>query len=310
LTAQPFRGSVERAAAPVDRRRGFTLVELLVVIAIIAVLIGLLLPAVQKVREAANRLSCTNNLKEIGLGLHNYHGTVGRFPPGGTTSATHGLGFQVVILPYLEQSALYGRFDFTKDYLSPNNTLLGFLKLPVLFCPSGVRLYSEASFEFVNGQPPFTTHYYGNMGPKIAGSDRYQVVYPPGFSQGGWAQQGVLGKDTRLRLADITDGTSTTFLAGEISFDKPGYRMWTRGCWADTGSGQPCSSCRNVTNAINTTGYNGADNYNDVSFGSMHPGGANFLFCDGSVRFVSDQVDMSLYLATASRNGGEPAVVD
>lgn len=290
------------------RTLAFTLIELLVVIAIIAVLIGLLLPAVQKVREAANRMACTNNLKQIGLGLHNYHVTHGYFPPGGTTSITRGLGFQVIILPYLEQTALHGLFKFDQNYLSPSNTRLGFTRIPLYLCPSSQRLHSEASFEYVNGERPFTTHYYGNMGPKIANSTRYDVLYPPGATQGGWAQQGVLGKDTQTRIADITDGTSNTFLVGEISFDKPGYRMWTRGCWTD--SGLPCSSCRNVTHALNTTGYNGSNNYNDVSFGSRHPGGTNFLLCDGGVRFVREGVALPVYLATASRNGGETEVVD
>src|SRR5262245_25861669 len=294
--------------AGIRRPPAFTLIELLVVIAIIAVLIGLLLPAVQKVREAANRMSCTNNLKQIGLGLHNYHDAHSHFPPGGTTSRNQGLGFLVIILPYLEQSNLHGLFDFGQDSLSDNNVRLGFSKAPLYLCPSRVRLLSEASFEYVGGEKPFSTHYYGNMGPKIAGSDRYRVDYPTGATQGGWAQQGILGKDTRVRIGEITDGTSNTFLAGEISFDKPGFRMWTRGCW--TNSGLPCSSCRNVTYAINSTGYNGSNNYNDVSFGSRHPGGANFLFADGAVRFVRESVPMPVYLATASRDGGEAEVVD
>ena len=295
---------------PRRTRPAFTLIELLVVIAIIAVLIGLLLPAVQKVREAANRSQCQNNLKQIGLALHNYHDVYKAFPAGGTTSGSQGLAYHVLILPFIEQQNLYGQFNLTQQWQSATNKPLGFVRVPLYTCPSALNLRSQSSYEFVDGVAPWTTHYLGNMGPKIIGSTQYQVI--PG-GQGDLAVQGVLGRDTAIRLADITDGTSNTFLVGEFSFARPGvtdlgYRTWQRGCYL--GTGDTCTSCRNVTNALNTVWYNGGGNQNDISFGSQHPGGANFLFCDGSTRFVSEQVAMSVYLATASRNGGEVQVVE
>jgi prepilin-type processing-associated H-X9-DG protein len=177
-------------------------------------------------------------------------------------------------------------------------------------CPSALPSNERTTFntapnsEFVNGTPPFSTHYYGNMGPK--GPD-YTVV---GTTHGGYATQGVLGVDTQVKLADIIDGTSNTFLVGEISFtdtsSNPGYRVWTRGCGGSNAAptASVCGGCKNVTNGINVTRFN-SSNFNDISFGSNHSGGANFTLCDGSVRFLAESISLTLYRATASRDGGE-----
>jgi prepilin-type N-terminal cleavage/methylation domain-containing protein len=284
----------------------FTLIELLVVIAIIAILISLLVPAVQKVREAANKTRCQNNLRQIGLALHNYHNDYGTFPPGGTISGTQGLAFHVLILPYVEQDNLYKQFNLAQAYGSSTNKPLGLIRVPIYHCPSaGQGLQSEAGFEAVNGQQPWAAHYIGNMGPNDLTGSRYLVTPAP---QGGIALQGVLGYDTKFRILDITDGSSTTFLVGEMSTVRPGglsmgRRAWTRGCWS--GTDLQCTSARNVANAINTVWYNGSNNFNNVSFGSMHPGGTHWLFGDASVRFMSESTSMAVYLATASRDGGE-----
>src|SRR5262249_38707474 len=136
----------------------------------------------------------------------------------------------------------------------------------------------------------------------------------PAATQGAMALQGVMGINTKYRFTDITDGTSNTFLIGELAFKlaniaPAGYRSWTRGCWTVDADLQ-CTYSKNVRFALNSTLYNGSNNYNDMSFGSMHAGGANFAFCDASVHFVKESVSMTVYWSTASRNGNEVEVVD
>ncbi|MCI0465301.1 MAG: DUF1559 domain-containing protein [Gemmataceae bacterium] len=299
-------------------RRGFTLIELLVVIAIIAVLIGLLLPAVQKVRQAAARLQCQNHLKQIGLGLHNYHDANGVFPPGGmgtasTAAANDGMGFHVYLLPYVEQDALFRQFDLTRPYNTAPNRALGAVRVPLYQCPSAVNLYTENAGEnTATGAKGWTTHYHGNMGPNDLATNKYQVLPS---TNGGQARQGVLGRDTKFRLTDITDGTSNTLLVGETSWTRGGsgdpsslrvgYRVWHRGC--NTNNQLACGSCRNVANGLATVWAGGGATaaYNNFSFGGIHPGGTNFLFCDGSIRSLSNDTALGVLLALSSRNGGE-----
>jgi prepilin-type N-terminal cleavage/methylation domain-containing protein len=291
-------------------RGGFTLIELLVVIAIIAVLIGLLVPAVQKVREAANRMQCQNHLKQLGLALHAYHDSMNRLPPGGVAGTrSNGLSWHAFILPYVEQDNLNKQVNrAATSYLDHNP--IGLTRVAVYLCPSA-NSANERTHRNDESVPPtstgtrtFTTHYYGNMGPKGSG---YTSV---SGAHGGYATQGVLGVNTQVRLTEITDGTSNTFLAGEISFTdlqaNHGYRVWTRGCSGSAAAPNEavCGGCKNVTNSINVTRFNSA-NFNDISFGSNHPGGANFVLSDASVRFLSAGISFPLYQATASRNAGE-----
>lgn len=288
-------------------RRGFTLVELLVVIAIIGVLVALLLPAVQAAREAARRMQCSNNLKQIGLGMHNYHDTFLKFPAAASAYG-HGLSWHVSILPFLEQGPLYDRFNLSVTGWHSNNAAAVF-PVETYFCPSGTVRESLLEGEEYNGQRLPTAHYYGVSGPKGGNPNgaAYEFDAEPS-GHGGYARQGVLGlleKGGQRAFRDVTDGTSNTLLVGELSWkDANSYRAWHRGTRGD-GIGADGGGFKNVNYAINAYAYDGATNWNDISFGSQHPGGALFLLCDGSVRFLNENINMANYRAAASRNGGE-----
>ena len=303
--------------ACLNRNRAFTLVELLVVIAIIGILIALLLPAVQAAREAARRSQCSNNMKQQGLGLHNYHDTFKTLPPGGLSHQNHGnrLAWTVLILPFIEQGTLHDQIDFNADNFSASFDV-GINQVAAYTCPSATVIQSEYTSEAYNNEVNYTTHYCGVHGPKgtnpQSGSS-YRVRNDSGWEgHGGYAMQGAMpGPDQGTlggpcRFRDIRDGTANTFLVGELSWDDANcYRTWIRGI-----SGVTAGSSKNVAYGINVQPYNNANNFNDVSFGSNHPGGCQFAMVDGSVKFVSETVDFDVYLSTASRDGGEVATVE
>jgi prepilin-type N-terminal cleavage/methylation domain-containing protein/prepilin-type processing-associated H-X9-DG protein len=298
-------------------RPGFTLIELLVVVAIIAVLIGLLLPAVQKVRGAAARMSCSNHLKQIGVALHNYHGVNEFFPKAGDVKTE--LSWHVYLLPYIEQDNLFKQFSMATGPFNggannggPMKNELGLNRIATYLCPSSTidKMALNApnnvnTPEIVNGQVPYTTHYYGILGPRGTNPATGQAYVSTADSggQSGFAQQGVFQRDTVVRAGDITDGLANTLSVGEMSWDNQitgtRYRSWVRGC--DTAP--VCGGCKNITAGINT--YSIAL-FGDMAMGSNHTGGANFLLADGSVRFISDTINMGTYRSAASRNGSEP----
>ena len=306
---------------PMSRRRAFTLVELLVVIAIIGVLVSLLLPAVQSARESARRTQCNNNLKQLGLAIQMYLDTYNVYPPGGMSGGNQ-LSWQALILPYIEMKGLQNDINYNYDAASLGWSLpaAGLTKVPTYICNS-----APSTIHTTTPNPPnvakddiggYTTHYYGIMGPiglnrSRTGNPAYkflQLANPSPAVASQFATQGVLGRDSKNLFQDIIDGSSNTFLLGEIAwFDADSYRSWLRGCGGNA-TGFYCGGCKNVEFAINSTAWTtGADgDLNRVSFGSMHPGGSQFAMCDGSVRFINQSVDMVVYLATASMNGREP----
>ncbi len=310
-----------------SRYLGFTLIELLVVIAIIAVLIALLLPAVQQAREAARRTQCKNNLKQIGLALHNYNSTYNRFPnakifdPNNTQGQAwilgNSLSWRVMILPYCDQAPLYNTINMSEwiEQRTGTGTIAAVRGkvLPAFICPT------DPTEPLLNGYAG--SNYAGMV------ADGKATVNPPaqqtcggatnapwhGDNSGGLAYRG-------NKLAQFVDGTSNTLLVGEVfrgksfynlcaSSDLTGQRCYkwyeeSGSCGADTGR-PPNNKIRDEVDwqDENTSGQTGS---RPVS--SKHVGGAQVLLADGSVRFASENVDINIWKAAGSTNGGEPGV--
>ena len=317
----PLREHPRSSALLSVRPRAFTLVELLVVIAIIGVLVALLLPAVQAAREAARRMKCQNNLKQLSLAVQNYHDSFEVLPPGCTKS--NETSWHVHVLPFMEQRALYEKFNFTAGSYTSNSYVgrgaNSLIKVPSFLCPSSPAEKMMQpdppnhinTPDIVNGVYPYTTHYYMNMGPKGQSVDGSQYELR-NSGQGGFSLQGVCEVDSRYKFRDITDGTAFTFLLGENSRHDPKlgsrFRSWMRGC-DNAGTDHICG-CRNFVNGINTPTPALSTVFNDIAMGSHHPAGANFSFCDGSVKYISQNINLGVYKSTSSRNGGEPQTVD
>ena len=314
------------------RRAGFTLIELLVVIAIIAILIGLLVPAVQKVREAAARAQCQNNLKQIALALHNYHDANKRFPHGGVTngdccSTPSGPTWTIFLLPYLEQEALYQRYDFTVTNEHSNNLFVRTQFVPVYTCPADVHSNKVLQPESgPGGGLNYATGSYRAVSGRSDSSGWFDSGDAGGFPP-GW--RGVLhsGVDARYppnpgnfklpygnpeRIANISDGTSNTIMVGEYTTITHASRTTF---WAYTYTSYNQSSMilppqtrqllADYDQCSKLGGANG-DNPCKRAWGSLHSGGIiNFAFADGSVRSVSTNMDMVLLAALATIAGGE-----
>jgi prepilin-type N-terminal cleavage/methylation domain-containing protein/prepilin-type processing-associated H-X9-DG protein len=268
--------------SPFQGRRAFTLIELLVVIAIIAVLIGLLLPAVQKVREAANRMKCANNIKQIGLALHNYHDTHNCFPPGeltnGTASANDQWVWSALLLPYIEQTALYDQLQPTPATRIPINAMDA--KHPLIL--SGISTYICPT-----DSGPLLNPRFNNLA-----KTNYIISKIISFI------------NTKTRIADITDGTSNTLLVGERANPPSGMPFYHIGAiWSGRrGTNNSYAFEAGFMNvSMNSAAFNAnggccantnVTDPNDIrsSTSSLHPGGAQFGFCDGSVKFIQQNI--------------------
>jgi prepilin-type N-terminal cleavage/methylation domain-containing protein/prepilin-type processing-associated H-X9-DG protein len=317
------------------RRRAFTLIELLVVIAIIAILIGLLVPAVQKVRDAAARTQCFNNLKQIGLALHNYHDTHKKFPPGhielkdAKGNFQYYTGMFIEILPYIEQGPLYKQYlDFPVPNQDRSNQAFCTTAVPVYTCPSDLRagliLAPETIAPDGGGQPTPPLLYMASSYRGMSGIGDTKTVWTyAGFwnevqtaqkahpaGRGAFHGDGYSGLQAE-RMASFTDGTSNTIVVGE----RHTKTHFTRGpFWADTfnlyslGASWPFSQsmipdydqCAAMINS----------NYCKYGWGSLHAGGIPFLWGDGSVRMVRDGIDMNVFMALSTVAGDEVVPID
>ena len=293
-------------------RKGFTLIELLVVIAIIAVLIALLLPAVQQAREAARRSQCKNNLKQLGLALHNYHDTHTTLPPGAIqvfeTNAQNEATWIAMILPYIDQQPFYNRANFSSCFgcvSSPGNPAYEIVSpaIPMMLCPSDKEhglwggAYRHGNYVANAGLGPLTSV----SNPRPAGRTA-----------------GPFTMNSKTRLRDFTDGVSNTALATELmvtdATDNRGVMHYPEGALYEHDrspntsipDGVRSSSCVSTTRAP-CVGTHGA--YNDrqitLSARSQHVGGVHLLLADGSGRFVSENINLAIWQALGTPDKNE-----
>ncbi len=311
--------------APSQRRRGFTLIELLVVIAIIAILIALLLPAVQQAREAARRSTCKNNLKQIGLAMHNYHDTHKSFPPGminSVTSSATGIGtgwaWGTFILPYIDQAPLYNKLNPSGIMNVNDSTTLGYLRtpLPVYNCPSdpGESMEQNSLARVVMT--------IGGTASSATAIGKSNYIGSAGAGQnldgnnGLGAREGVLFNLSSIQFRDITDGTTNVFMVYERDTMKHSSNAATvethiGGNWAGVSAPQLTNanydayavlgSIRGTYGEINGS----ATRVDRRDPASMHEGGMHVLLCDGATRFVSENISLDLAIDLAHRNDGE-----
>jgi prepilin-type N-terminal cleavage/methylation domain-containing protein/prepilin-type processing-associated H-X9-DG protein len=306
-----------RAARTTANRPGVTLTELLVVIAIMAILIGLLIPAVQRVREAGNRVQCTANLKEIALAVHSYHDANGRIPynqfgPYGGGPNSYAWSWLARLLPYVEQTNLYTTGQIPLQTLEQSGVMGA--QIPLFLCPSdnagvGPRLDAGNLTGLAVGQTNYKGVSGANWGDDLHGGGGHEF-------ETDWRNAGTNGSFDGhsdgdgmfyrldylrpLRLTAIGDGTSNTFMIGE---DVPALDDWCSWPYANNANGT-CAIPPNVT-APGGGSYPLWNWQNNESFRSRHPGGLQFAYADGSVHFISNSIDLSVYRALATINGGE-----
>jgi prepilin-type N-terminal cleavage/methylation domain-containing protein len=325
----------------IRRKSGFTLVELLVVIAIIGILIALLLPAVQAARAAARRIQCSNNFKQVGLGLHNYHSTHSTFPQGTTdhpTSNYEGWSWAIRILPYLEQGAAFDLIDFGEDGFvgstnQHNKDLLNGTFVGTYWCPSSPcpQFYSNDAW---NGNHDINTGCMVGIAGAIGastGDARHDTTSDPSRNH---AWNGVLFAHSQVRIASIRDGTTNVMVVGETSdwgrrtgFPDEQYDcrgMFPHGFWIGADRTEP-TVIADDKRVFNTTVINqrplntkvcdlgqfgkankpGHNYDNQTPVQSAHVGGAFLLFADGSVHFLGESIDFDLFKLLAIRDSGE-----
>lgn len=292
--------------------RGFTLIELLVVIAIIAILIALLLPAVQQAREAARRTQCRNNLKQLGLALHNYHDVHRVLPSGwiavdnGVQSAHDGLngaGWGTMILPHMDQSPLYNLFNPDLAIHDPVNLVFHTTVLTTWQCPSDPQpitwmIEEEGSPGTILAELP-TANYIGTFGTQELDGCENAPGTAPVSANGQCLGNGIFYHNSRVRFRDVTDGLTNTLMIGERRTDRDlgWYSTWP-GMVAE---GE--EAFQRILGSADHVPNDPAAHLDD--FSSHHEGGTQFCLGDGSVRFVSENIDHGVYQGLATIQGSE-----
>ncbi len=285
------------------RRRGFTLIELLVVIAIIAILIGMLLPAVQKVREAAARSKCQNNLKQLGLALHSFESANGAFPPSGHHSGGDGNSWTTYVLPYIEQEALFRIYKPNLGWRDTANRTVIQTPLSIFQCPSAPM------------NPRTDTSWWGNASGNPACGD-YATINQNNTSAAVYNgvsnsnSYGAMPKTSSTRITAITDGTSNTILVTE---DAGRPDLWIRGkqqtgAFVANGAGwaDPRATFRLKGITEGSTPYRCLINCtNDDEIYAFHTGGANAVLADGSVRFLNQNLAPATLFKMVTRSNGD-----
>ncbi len=295
-----------------SRRRAFTLVELLVSIAIIGVVAGLLLPAVQQAREAARRMQCQNNLKQIGLAFQNYHSSLRRFPPGYISNVNSlgneigsGWGWGSLLLPQLEQPAIYIQINFNLGIEHSANSNARLHKIPTFLCPSD----STPDRWQVENRNPSSGAYVSNI-CEVAPSNFVGMF---GTFEPGVDGDGMLFRNQSIGFQSVLDGSSSTLLVGERGF-RLGPATWTGAVTNavivpdgsdGVGTGPP-ESASSLILSHSGDGFGPGNRRSHVNqFFSEHTGGVQFLFVDGHVSFLSSSIDYKVYQALTTRAGGE-----
>jgi len=310
-------------------RKGFTLIELLVVIAIIAILVALLLPAVQQAREAARRSSCKNNLKQVGLALHNYHDVHRTFPPGwvgatlsprqqhtgmeepAPTSFRNGFSWAAHILPMVEQGPLYDSINWNNQVKVGAGNLAAIEKfLPTYQCPSDPKPDTFTVNDGTNDINLATTNYMGVFGNREL--HQCEINGEAGHVTAGQqcSAEGMFFHNSSIQMRDVTDGTSNTLMVGErttflITEDHAGNPVSPPEKFYGTWSGIITDTEESAARFIGHAEHAPNDLEHAEDFGSSHPGGAQFVLADASVHFISENIDVGLFQALATRGGGE-----
>ena len=277
------------------KSRGFTLVELLVVITIIGILIALLLPAVQAAREAARTLQCKNNLKQIGLALHNYHDTYEVFPYSSGGSGTY-WSWSALVLPFLEQGNVHGLIDFNYPYnavMAQNNEAMKTF-IPIYQCPSAPE----------NVLVSYCIHI---PGPYDSAETNYSAIttHRPTWLAHDTEGSGVMYLVSRTRMVDISDGTSQTLLVGEADFDQDDPFKTLNPEYFPNGEGFVGKQWASENGISTAHGINSNTSVIYPGVFSYHPGGAQFVFADGHVAFISEDINQDILVWLTTRNGEE-----